>query len=312
MAQMEQSSGSSRRQFLRRSALLAGLAAGVSALLSACQLGAPAGGNTAPAQTGTTVGGKLGEVLQRGKVIVGTGSTNPPWHFEDESGNLVGMDIEMAKIVSKGLFDKDDKIEFVKQKPDARIPNLQTDKVDVVIQFMTVTPQRAQNVEFTIPYYREAVNLLLPASSPYNGAKDMVGKKTKISILQNSFAEDLVHHGVPDAEVLQLDTQANAILALDSGRVDAAAVDDSTCRWLYTQNPGKYKVGNYSWDANTYSMAVKPGDQRWLNWLNTVIHEAVLGLGYPDYAAAFKKYFGVDIPVPQAGFPIEYGGLQKA
>jgi polar amino acid transport system substrate-binding protein len=263
------------------------------------------GGTTAAAQV--SAGGKLEQVLKRGKIIVGTGSTNPPWHFEDEKGALVGMDIEIAKMFSKGLFDKTDAIDFVKQQADARIPNLQTDKVDVVIQFMTVTPLRAQNVEFTIPYYREAVNLLLPANSPYSGAKDMAGKNVKISILQNVTAEAMVHRGVPGAQVTQLDSQASCILALDSGRVEAAAVDDSTCRWLFAQNPTKYKVGNQAWDSQTYSAAVRPGDARWLNWLNTSLHEAMVGLDWPTYAAAFKTYFGANLEEPPSGFPVEFG-----
>jgi polar amino acid transport system substrate-binding protein len=323
--------GPSRRLLLRRSGLVAGIAAGAGALLSACQLGAPGGvsgapssgaapaagatapagaageisSNTGPAQV--SAGGKLEQVLKRGTIVVGTGSTNPPWHFEDDKGNLVGMDIEIAKIFSKGLFDKTDAITFVKQQADARIPNLQTDKVDVVIQFMTVTALRAQNVEFTIPYYREAVNLLLPANSPYNGPQDMSGKNAKVSILQNVTAEDMVHRGVLDAQVMQFDSQANCILALDTGRVDAAAVDDSTCRWLFAQNPSKYKVGNKAWDSQTYSAAVRPGDQRWLNWLNTALHEAMVGLDWPTYAAAFKTYFGAALEEPPSGFPVEFG-----
>ena len=50
----------------------------------------------------------LRTVLDRGKLIVGTGSTNAPWHFENEKGELVGMDIAMARILAKGLFDDDD------------------------------------------------------------------------------------------------------------------------------------------------------------------------------------------------------------
>ncbi len=311
MSELGNPEGQSRRLFLKRSALLGSIAAGLGTLLSACQLGGQTGGaSTGPAQT--SGGSKLDEVLKRGKLIVGTGSTNPPWHFEDEAGKLVGMDIEIAKIFAKGLFNKTDAVEFVKQKADARIPNLQTNKVDVCIQFMTVTALRAQQVEFTIPYYREAVNLLFLANSPYKGAKDMIGKKAKISILQNVTAEDMVHRGVPDAEVLQFDSQANCVLALDTGRVDAAGIDDSTCRWLYAQNPTKYKVGNFSWDAQTYSAAVRPGDPRWLNWLNTALHEAMTGLDWPDYAAAFKKYFGVALEEPPSGFPVEFGIRTKA
>ena len=82
---------------------------------------------------------KLSDVLARGKLVVGTGSTNPPWHFRDEGGNLAGFDVDIAKIVAKGLFDDPEKVEFVNQASDARIPNVVTDKVDITCQFMTVT-----------------------------------------------------------------------------------------------------------------------------------------------------------------------------
>src|SRR6188768_3623337 len=97
---------------------------------------------------------RLKTVLDRGKLIVGTGATNPPWHFEDDNGKLVGMDIDMAKEIAIGLngIEEDPKanddalvrdyIEFVVQEPNARIPNLLSDKVDIVIQFMTVTVNR--------------------------------------------------------------------------------------------------------------------------------------------------------------------------
>src|SRR5690242_4325517 len=66
----------------------------------------------------------LDDILARGHLIVGTGSTNAPWHFKDESGNLVGFDIDMAHIIAKGLFDDPNKVEFVDQSSDARIPNV--------------------------------------------------------------------------------------------------------------------------------------------------------------------------------------------
>ena len=81
----------------------------------------------------------LRTVLDRGHLIVGTGSTNAPWHFEDEQGKLIGMDIAMARILAQGLFDDETKVEFVQQEPAARIPNVTTGKVDITIQFMTVT-----------------------------------------------------------------------------------------------------------------------------------------------------------------------------
>ncbi|MEX1327369.1 MAG: transporter substrate-binding domain-containing protein [Desulfobacterales bacterium] len=250
----------------------------------------------------------LYKVLDRGKIIVGTGSGNPPWHFEDEKGELQGFDVTMARLLAKGLFDDPKAVEFNRQKPDARIPNLQANKVDVVFQFMTVNAQRAQLAEFSIPYYREGVNTLLMKNSPYKGAGDLAaaGKQVTVSVLQNVFAEDLVHDGIPNAKVLQLDTQANVMLALDSGRVEAAAIDDSTVRWMVAQEPDKYKVGDTGWWPQTYAGAVRPGDAIWLNYVNTILHEAMTGVEFAEYSAAFKKYFGEQLPNPQTGFPMEY------
>lgn len=251
---------------------------------------------------------RLYEVLDRGHVIVGTGSINPPWHFEDAAGNLIGMDVDMGRLLAKGLFDDDSKVEFVRQGADARIPNLVTNRVDIAIQFMTVTGGRAQQVEFTIPYYREGVGLLLAADGPHGGFDDLraKGSAATISILQNVYAEDIVHAALPEASVLQLDSQANAVQAVVSQRADAAAIDQSTIGWLIVQNPGHYQDSGYGWYPQTYAAAVRPGDQVWLNFVNTVFHEAMTGVEWPSYAASFKTWFGVDLTPPRLGFPVEY------
>ncbi len=290
---------STRRAFLRSSAFGVGAGAAAIAALGGCVGPGP----------GAQGASKLHEVLKRGTVIVGTGSTNPPWHFEDEKGQLVGFDIEMARLLAKGLFDDPGKVQFVRQASDARIPNLQTGQVDAIFQFMTVTAQRAQLVDFSIPYYREGVNTLLPKSSPFSGALDMarLGKRIKVSILQNVYAESIVHAAMPEAQVLQFDSAATAIQALDSGRADAAAIDESTVRWLVRQNPDKYKAGGHGWSPQTYAAAVRQGDPTWLNFLNTVLHEAMTGVEFDAYAAAFYKFFGVRLASPPVGFPIEFG-----
>ena len=83
---------------------------------------------------------------------------------------------------------------------------------------------------FTRPYYIEGIALLTKPGSPMQefAALEGGGANTKVSILQNVDAEQSVHTVLPQAQVLQIDTQANVIQALEAGRVDAAAVDLST------------------------------------------------------------------------------------
>jgi polar amino acid transport system substrate-binding protein len=252
--------------------------------------------------------GKLEEVLARGKLIVGTGSTNPPWHFVDESGNIVGYDVDIAKIIAKGLFDDPEKIEIVTQASDARIPNVLTDKVDITCQFMTVTAARAQQVAFTTPYYREGVGLLLMGGGKFKTYDDLkaAGTGATISVLQNVYAEDMVHQALPEAKVDQYESVDLIYQALNSGRADAAATDMSSLRWFIKQNPDKYLDAGYGWNPQTYSCAVKKGDPDWLNFVNIALREAMSGVEYPAFKASFEKWFGETPPEPKIGFPSEH------
>ena len=251
---------------------------------------------------------KLDSVLARGKLIVGTGSTNAPWHFQGADGKLQGFDIDIGHMIAKGLFNDPSKVEYVVQSSDARIPNLLTDKVDISCQFITVTASRAQQVAFTLPYYREGVGLLLPANSKYKEIDDMkaAGDSLTVAVLQNVYAEELAHQALPKAKVDQYDSVDLMYQAVNSGRADAAATDQSSVKYLMVQNPGRYRSPAYAWSPQTYACAVKRGDQDWLNFVNTTLHEAMTGVEFPAYAASFKQWFGVDLPTPAIGFPVEF------
>jgi polar amino acid transport system substrate-binding protein len=247
----------------------------------------------------------LRTVLDRGRLLVGTGSTNAPWHFEDDKGQLTGMDITMARILAKGLFDDEKKVEFVKQDPAARIPNITTGKVDIVIQFMTISPARAQLVAFSRPYYVEGAALLTTPKSKHKTYKQLqaAGKTAKASVLQNVDADKLVHKALPQAQVMQLDTQANVIQALDSGRADTAVVDLSTVRWLVKRDPSKYVDAGHGYQSMLYGAAMRQGDLDWLQWVNTTFSVAMFGHQNEIYDAALDEFFGVKPPERKPGFP---------
>lgn len=285
--------GNARRSFMAYGTV--GLAAaGVAATLPARQAAA----QSAP-------GSLLRTVLDRGRLIVGTGSTNAPWHFENDKGELVGMDVAMARILAKGLFDDPSKVEFVRQDAAQRLPNITTGKVDVVIQFMTISPARAQLIAFSRPYYIEGVALLTRPDAANKGFDALLAADgaTRVSVLQNVDADKLVQAVLPQAQVMQIDTQANVIQALDARRVDAAAVDLSTVRWMVARNPSRYADSGKKWSSQLYGAGVRQGDPDWLNFVNTTLNVAMHGHQNDIYDAAFKEYFGLDAPTRTPGFP---------
>jgi polar amino acid transport system substrate-binding protein len=289
MSNREEDAGRQRREFLKIGTLVAAGAVTAAGMATSAERAAA---QAAPTST-------LRTVLDRGKLIVGTGSTNAPWHFEDEKGQLTGMDIAIARILAKGLFDDGNKVEFVKQEPAARIPNITTGKVDIVIQFMTVSPARAQLVNFSRPYYVEGVALLTSSKGKLRTHKELVeaGANAKASVLQNVDADQLVK------KALQLDTQANAIQALDSGRADTAVVDLSTVGWLVKRNPDRYLDPGFHYETMLYSCAMRQGDLDWLRWVDTCLNVAMHGHQTEIYDSAFREFFGAAPPRRVPGFP---------
>lgn len=247
----------------------------------------------------------LRTVLNRGKLIVGTGSTNAPWHFEDDKGQITGMDIAMARIIANGLFEDESKVEFVRQDPASRIPNITSGKVDVVIQFMTIAAARAQLVAYSRPYFVEGLSLMVVPNSKWKTHAELkaAGKQVRASVLQNVKAEQTVRDGLADAQPMQLDTIANVIQAVVSGRSDVAVVDNSTLRWLVSRNPDKYIDVGHSWYSILYGAAMRQGDQDWVNFVNTCFEVQMFGHLTSIYDKALKDFFGLEPPVRKPGVP---------
>jgi len=254
---------------------------------------------------------QLQTVLDRGYLIVGTGSAYVPFHFVDEKGERMGFDIDIARILAKGLFDDPTKVEFVEQSLDARIPGLLTGKVDVVIQAMTISPERLQLVAFSIPYYTEGVGLILPAGGKYKNYEEMVAAKEKgetitITVIQNIYADEIVQALLEGAVDAQYESPALGLQAINSGRADAASLDLSSVMWLVSKEPEKYLNTGVAIYPQNYGIAMRPNDQRWINFVNGVLQEAMCGAQYKLYNDAYAKWFGMKVPVPKIGKPGMY------
>lgn len=254
---------------------------------------------------------KLHEVLERGYLIVGTGSTNVPWHSVNEKGEYEGFDIEMARILALGLFGDASKVQFVEQAGDQRIPNTLADKVDITFQFMTINPSRAQQVAFSIPYYTEGIGLILKTGGTYKSYDELVdavaaGKDVTIAILQNADAATNVQRMVAGAKDDQYESQGLVYQAVDSGRADAGAVDLSSIKWLASKSPEKYTDSGFAFNPQNYGAAMNPYDQVWINYVNQVLLDCMTGATYPLYTAAYEKWFGETPAAPNIGMPSMY------
>jgi len=284
---------------------------GVSLASGVAFAGIPGARAQAPeASSPSSSSSKLQEVLSRGKLIVGTGADVPPFYFKDEKGELAGLEIDLARLLARNLFSDLARVEFIIQNSDARIPNLIGNRVDVTLQNLTVTAARAQQVEFTVTYYRAGQGLLMSSSSRYKdyAALRDAGSAVTVSTLQNVTAADWVHEALPEAKVDQYPSPDAALQALNARRADAHMITHGRVRWAVTQFPSRYRDSGFTWRPNSIAAAIKSGDPLWLNWLNTALREALTGVDFEATAEIYKRWLGEDIPSPKLGYPRELVG----
>ena len=133
------------------------------------------------ASESTAPAGYLDKIKARDKLIVGVFTDKPPFGFVDEAGRYVGFDTDIGRRFAKDLLGDENKVEFVAVEPASRIPFLQSDKVDLILANMTVTPERKEAVEFTNPNLKVAVQALVPQSSAVKNLDDLATRTTIVT-----------------------------------------------------------------------------------------------------------------------------------
>ncbi|MBA1194087.1 transporter substrate-binding domain-containing protein [Pseudomonas entomophila] len=232
----------------------------------------------------------LETIKTRGKLIVGVFSDKPPFGFVDEKGEYVGFDTDLAKRFAKDLLGDEKRIEFVSVEPASRIPFLQSDKVDLILANMTVTPERREVVDFTNPNLRVAVQALVPEASPVRTVDDLAAKTTIVTT--GTTANLWLTQNHPDWKVLKFEKNSESLQALANGRGDAYAQDNLVLFNWAKQNPGYRVLPQKLGDEAPIAPAVKKGNIELRDWVNAELAR----LGEEKYLLAlYDQYVRKDL-----------------
>jgi polar amino acid transport system substrate-binding protein len=232
----------------------------------------------------------LQAIQQRGTLRVADCLSFAPFGFRNASGNPDGYDIDIAKAMATELGVK---LQVTDTSSANRIPNLQTNKVDVVICNFTRNGQRAKQVDFTAPYVVASEALLVRNNSTIQTVKDLTGK-TVATVKGSTDIQVLQQLGVK-AKTQDYDTSQAAILAVKQGQADAMIEDSNFLAYQAKLDTSLRETKGALIPPEYNAMGVKQGDQIWLNWLNLFLF---------DYnasganAAAYQKWFGVKQQYP--------------
>ena len=233
----------------------------------------------------------LDEIKEDGTINIGVFSDKNPFGYVDENGDYQGYDVYFANRLGEDLGVD---VNFVSTEAANRIEYLQTGKVDVILANFTVTPERAEEVDFALPYMNVALGVVSPDSNVIETLDDW-NPDDQMIVISGTTAETYLFENSPDIPLQKYDSYATAKNALENGNGVAWANDNTEVIAFAKQNEG-YTVGIPSLgSADTIAPAVTKGNDTLLDWINDEIK--TLGeekFFHADYEATLLDTYGAD------------------
>lgn len=202
-------------------------------------------------------------------LVNGIDADFPPFASVDKTGKAIGFDVESLDWIAKEMGFK------VKHQPtawDGIVASLVAKKIDVIASGMSITPERAAQVAFSVPYWTVTQVLVTKADSALTPDAALVEGK-KIGVQRGTseakwIQANLLDKGVKKFEMIEYDSSALAIEDILNGRIDAAAMDDAPAKEaLAAKKPVKI-IGQFGMEPEKFGYAVRKGDAELLAKIN--------------------------------------------
>lgn len=220
---------------------------------------------------------------------VGTDGTFPPFEFYDtKTGDFQGFELDLVQAIAAKMGRK---VVYLKYGIDAVVPAVMTGLVDVGAGGLSITPQRAEKVLFTDPFYDSGLTILVKKqdAETIRDFKDLEGKRISVQIGSTSY---LLAKTIKGAEVSTFNAATDAILNMMSGNADAVINDRPSTDYLLVKRPSLAKQAVHQpavAQADPFGMIVAKGNEKLRDEMNAAL-AALKADG--TYAKIHQKWFG--------------------
>lgn len=217
-------------------------------------------------------------IQSRGRLTAGVAYDIPGMGYKDpRTGMIEGFESDLARAIAEKLLGGRDRIDFSQVTDEQRIRALQNDLVDVVLSQITITPDRAEQVDFSVPYLVTREALLVPKGSSIKRLEDLAGKR--IAVTAGSISLRRMRASLPSlpgATLVITPLSFGNVEAVAKGEADAAANDLINLTMLQHawKRPDDYVLIDIGdrFDAKPFGIGVKKGRQSLVVLLNEAIN----------------------------------------
>lgn len=235
-------------------------------LLSAC---------TNPTNTATNISTTpvLDRIIKKGELLVGTAASMPPLNMTTENGEIIGLEIDLAKEMAASMGVK----LGLKAMPFSELlPALESGEVDMIMSGMTISPQRNLKVAFVGPYFVTGKGFLtkIKRIASAQKASEINSPDTKLTALQGSTSQRFVEESIPKAMLVTAKNYDEAVNLVIEDKVDAMIADHPICMLSVLRYPGKGLLSLST--PITYEpigVALPANDPLFINWVENFINK---------------------------------------
>ena len=265
------------------------LATAAVAVLAALGMAACSGGAGSSASSGTQVGDRSPEqIKEAGEIVIGIFSDKATFGYIDANGKPAGYDVVYGDRIAADLGVT---AKYVPVDAAARTEVLASNKVDITLANFTVTPERAEKVDFANPYFKVSLGVVSPTSAEITDVSQLAGKT--LIVTKGTTAEAYFEANHPEIKLQKYDQYSDAYQALEDGRGDAFSTDNTEVIAWAIQHPG-FSVGIKSLGDTSYiAAAVKKGNTALLDWLNNeLVDLGQVNFFHKDYEQTLAPVYG--------------------
>ncbi|UVE17999.1 cystine ABC transporter substrate-binding protein [Pseudomonas sp. LS44] len=218
--------------------------------------------------SGASAADLLDAIKANGSIKVGLEGTYPPFNYQDEKGQLSGFEVDFANALAKELGVK---AEFQPTKWDGILAALESKRLDVVINQVTISEERQKKYDFSTPYTVSGIQALTrkDTAASITGAQSLAGKKVGVGLGTNY--EQWLKDNVPDAVIKTYDDDPTKFQDLRVGRIDAILVDRLAAFEMVSKTGDQLALAGQAFSRQEAGVALRKGNPALLAAINQAI-----------------------------------------
>lgn len=219
-------------------------------------------------------------------LTVGMELKYPPFEMTDEKGNPTGVSVDMANALGKFLGKK---VVIQNTAFDGLIPSLKGGKIDLIISSMTATPERAQSIDFSNPYLKTGLCLLLRKGSNAQTISDLDAPGRLVAVKQGTTGQLYAARNLNPERVLVLDDEAACVLEVIQGKADGFIYDQMSIYQHWKRHQDTTRAILKPFQEESWAVGIRKGNKALLKKVNEFLKDFRAKGGFDELGEKYLK-----------------------